>query len=347
MKPALLRCCEQITEPTRFDDCSMKDKLRLIDVSILSSYMGRALTVVVTIFVVGIAISALVQSGGSDHGIIRVCVPAQLYAGDAVEAYEPFRALLSRETRRPVELVECGRQWPEGFDVYVMPIDEYLRYAPGLDALGLYEIKLSERRSDKAVIISRPPETDGDLDTSGAVLVDFAGVLPHEVAFSHPLSVNGFWLQAAAMVGAGFEMPGDVRELRFEGSRREGGRVVYGVLFGTYRLGACKLSEIVSLSERGIIEGDELRVIHTDDVLPELVVAVRRSRSRYFGRKIGGVARLLDEPVSPARQDHTVELLKSYGICRLDPVEESPLERAEMLFRRFGTTGDSPSGVSP
>ena len=315
----------------------MKDKLRLIDVSMLSSYMGRALTVVVTIFVVGIAVSALLQSGGSDHGIIRVCVPARSYTGDAVEAYEPFRALLSRETRRPVELVECGGQWPEGFDVYVMPIDEYLRYAPGLDALGLYEIKLSERRSDKAVIISRPPEMDGGHETPGVpgAVMDFAEVLPNEVAFSHPLSVNGFWLQAAAMVGAGFEMPGDVRELRFEGSRREGGRVVYGVLFGTYRLGACKLSEIVSLSERGVIAGDELRVIHADDVLPELVVAVKRSRSRYFGRKIGGVAKLLDEPVSPARQDHTVELLKSYGICRIDPVEESPLERAEMLFRRY------------
>ena len=82
----------------------MKDRIKPIDVSILSTYMGRSLTIVVTVVVVGIAISAYLAGGGPERNTISVCVPAGSSAIAAMRTYEPLRALLSKVTRRPADL---------------------------------------------------------------------------------------------------------------------------------------------------------------------------------------------------------------------------------------------------
>jgi hypothetical protein len=148
--------------------------------------------------------------------------------------------------------------------------------------------------------------------------------------------VNGFWVQADALAGAGFALAADTSRPRFEGTREDATRVIFGVIFGAYTLGACKQSEITALSEEGVIDARALRVVVSGDVLPETVLAAARREAPYFERSIAAVAALLDKARSPASADDTIELLKAVGVCGLEPLSQERLERTRLLFERFG-----------
>ena len=314
----------------------MKNKTRIIDVSMLSSYMGRWLTLGVTILIILVAASALFNGDhGAHRDIIRVCVPAGLHSGESASKFEPFRALLSRESRRPVVLVECADEWPADCELFVMPVDEYLRHAPDLPISPLFEIRTSERQPDKAILIAGP--AGEGMEPSGAAAGD--------VAFAHPLSINGFWLQADFLGGLGADL--NREGCRFEGAREDGTPVIYSVLYGRYRWGACKLSELAALIERGILKAGSVRVVHSEDALPEIVICVREADSSYYARKLTAVASLLDEAGPPARRDKTVDLLKSHGIRGLDPVSRPRMERAAVLFDRFEASGRVDGTIRP
>jgi hypothetical protein len=314
----------------------MKNKLRLIDVSILSSYMGKALTALVTVFVVGIAVSVLIDGRGIERNFIRVCVPAGSRPGEAVKNYEPLRSVLARETRRSVMLVECTGEWPRGCDLYLMPVVEFFRWERGLDVEALYEVGSSERRNDKAIIIA-PKSLDS---------LQLSPITARDVAFSHPTSVNGFWVQANALSGRGIEWAGNA-DLRFEGAVGDATRVICGVAVGAFRFGACKLSEVSSLSEKGIIDAGEIRVVRSDDALPETVVAVDRREVRYFESKIGSISKLLEYESPDAELRDSVRLLKAVGICRLDRLRQDRLDEVRKLFGRFDVLSRSLAAVRP
>jgi hypothetical protein len=317
----------------------MKNKLRLIDVSMLSSYMGRALTGIVTLFVIAVAISAYFNGGGRgfERGVIAVCVRVPAAVSDSEPIFEPFRSLLGRATLRPVVVTECREEWPVGFDLYVMPVHEYFKYERSLGIEALYEIQSSHRQTDKAVIVSREP-VNGELPSIPAT---------EEIVFSHPMSVNGFWVQAAALEKSGFEMPGDLRDLEFAGSVVGGDRVIFSVLCGAYRFGACRLSEVTARAQDGSVGAGELHVAHAGNVLPEMMIAARGDDSSYYKRHLERIARLLEEVTSPAREDETVGLLKSRGVRRLLPLEPERIDEARRLFENYGSVFDSTQVVRP
>jgi hypothetical protein len=312
----------------------VRNKLRVIDVSILSSYMGRALTFFVTLFVVGIAVSALIDGGGFEKNVINVCVPAGARPGDAVESFEPLRSLLGRESRRPVVLLECAGEWPPGQDIYVMPVDEFFRWERELQVAAIYDVSSSETRNDKAVFVVR----------QSAATFDLSSVAPDDVVFVHPSSVNGFWVQAEALAwgdtihvpeaatGAGAGVRG---AFRFVGSPRDATRVICGVATGAFDIGACKLSDLSELSRRGVIGARELRVIGARDALPETVIAVKPGERRYFEAKIRKIAALLDGGPSAADQKESIRLLETAGVRRLDPIDAKGLEGVRRLFVKF------------
>lgn len=314
----------------------MKNKTRIIDVSMLSSYMGRWLTLFVTIAVVLIALSAIFNGDlGSRRDIIQICVQAGIHPGESANRFEPLRALVSRESKRPAVLVECAGEWPADFDLFVMPLDQFFRHADDLPITPLYEIRVTERNSDKAILIAGP--AGEGMEPSGAKAGD--------VAFADPRSVNGFWLQADYLekLGAGLGAGG----YRFEGTRDDATPVIYSVLHGKYPWGACKLSELASLIDRGILKSGELRVIHSEDALPDIVIGARTADSSYYTRKLGAVATLLEETELAARRDDTVDLLKSHGVRRLEPVTSPRIERAAALFDRFEAAHRAESTIRP
>ncbi len=289
-----------------------------------------------TILIILVAASALFNGDhGAHRDIIRVCVPAGLRSGESVSKFEPFRALLSRESRRPVVLVECADEWSADCDLFVMPVDEYLRRVPDLPISPLFEIRTSERQPDKAILIAGPAVDEMEL--SGAAAGD--------VAFAHPMSINGFWLQADHLGRLGADL--DREGCRFEGTREDGTPVIYSVLYGKYRWGACKLSELAELIERGILKAGSVSVVHSEDALPELVICARDDDSSYYTRKLTAVANLLGEAGSPARRDKTVDLLKSHGIRRLDPVSRTRMDRAAALYALFEAAGRPDETIRP
>ncbi len=302
----------------------------------LSSYMGRWLTLFVTIAVILIAVSAFFNGDlGSRRDIIRICVPAGLHPGESANRFEPLRALVSRESRRPAVLVECAGEWPADFDLFVMPMDEYFRHANVLPITPLFEIGITDRQRDKAILIAGP--AGEGMEPSGARAQD--------VAFADPRSVNGFWLQADHLerLGAGL----GEEDYRFVGTRDDGTPVIYSVLHGKYPWGACKLSELAALIDRGILEASDIRVIHSEDALPDIVIGARGSDSSYYTRKLGAVAALLQETELAARRDDTVDLLRSHGIRRLEPVTPSRIERTAALFDRFDAAIRAESTIRP
>ena len=314
----------------------MKNKIRLIDVSILSSYMGKALTGLVTLFVIGIAVSALLNGGGIERNVIRVCVPRGDSAGEAVDAWEPFRALLAGETRRPVIVSESAGDFPGGFDVYVMPVDDFFENESRLGVTVLFEIGSARARGDKALVITK----------SSAEPVDPSSVDPGDIAFADRRSVNGYWVQAGALAEKGVDVAA-AEGLRFEGTRRDATRAVFAVIFGGARFGACRLSEIASLAERGMIDPREIRTVIAGEALPELVVSADRRESEYFKKKIGAISTRLRERGALTSRGDAARLLEARGIEAIEPLPAPRLEQTRRLYERFGAAARRGASVSP
>ena len=314
----------------------MKNKIRLIDVSILSSYMGKALTGLVTLFVIGIAASALLNGGGVERNVIRVCVPKADRAGQALDAWEPFRALLAAETRRAVVLSESAGRIEGGFDVYVLPVPDFFENEAGLGATVLFEVGSKPERGDQAVVIARASD-----EAAGPAEID-----PGEIAFADPRSVNGYWVQAGALAEKGVDVA-PVEDLRFEGTRHDATRVIFAVVFGSSRFGACRLSEIVSLAEKRMVDPREIRTVMTVDALPELVVAVDRRESEYFKKKVAAISERLRERSALSTRGDAARLLEARGIEAIDPLGASRLEQTRRLWARFGGAQSRSASVSP
>lgn len=302
----------------------MKDGIKPIDLNIISAYMGRSLTLVIAVFIIVVAVSAFVtRGGGAQRNIIDVCVDDGP-TGRVIRDYEPFQALLSDQTRRPVHLALCHGDWERGYDLYVMPIDEYFKHSTGLGVEAFYEVKNTERRKDSALLVG----------SSSAGVIDYASLSPTQVAFATPRSMNGFRVQLSMLEQRGFRVPASVSELRFEGGL-DPSRVLLGVVHGTYRLAACRMSDLTTLVERGVIRQGELALIERADALPELVVAAPPSQIAYYRGKLAGIGRLLDEITMPASRKETVTLLKSNGIRALEPIEHGQIEEARRLFEGY------------
>ena len=299
----------------------MKDKIKPIDLSIISTYMGRSLTLVIALFVVGVAISALVSGGDAQHNIIDICVYDER-PSRVMRVYEPLRLLLRDETRRPVVL-HAGNERHLQCDLFVMSTHDFLTRSDALGIEAIYEIRRTAKSNDSAILIARSQET-----------IDYSRLSPEDVVFSDPHSVNGFWVQLSMLSKEGFRMPGSLSELRFAGSEGDQSRVVLGVVYGAYRLGACTLSDVASLAERGVIGGEEIAVLARENVLPETVIAARKGQTRYYTRKLKNIARLVDEAASPVNQPETVRLLKSYGVAALEPVSGEQMREVGGLFER-------------
>jgi hypothetical protein len=300
----------------------MRERIKPFDLNLISTYMGRWLTLVITAFIIAVAVGAYVgRGGGAQRNIIDVCVDGGSEER-AADAYEPLRALLSDQTRRPVRLSIGEGSWNPGCDLYIMPTDVYLRRSRELGVVAFYEIKDTERQNDSALLVS----------SASAGSIDFAALSPNDVAFWAPRSVNGFWVQISMLERKGFRVPPSVAELRFEGTADDVSRALLGVVYGTYRLAACRMSDLTSLVDHGVIRQGELALVERADALPQVVVAGSPSQVAYYRRKLAAIDRLLEDIAVPASRKETVRLLKSNRIRSLDPIENGRIEEARRLW---------------
>jgi hypothetical protein len=310
----------------------MKNKIRLIDINIVSAYMGRVLTVFVTILVLAITLSALFGDGGlRNHVPLVVEVPAS--GGEVTDpaCYRALRFLIAAETGRSVSVATRGPDWSEGCELYVLPIREFFRARSQLGLEPLYAFCRARRGADAAVLIARggteppvPPARD-------------------DVVFVSPRSINGCWIQLAYLESSGFDAPRRIGDLRFAPGSGDGSRVVYSVAFGRYAMGACRASDLEELAASGGITPEEVFVVASIPALPETVVACPADARNYFEPVLRRIAATVADPEPSDRVRDAVTLLRDRGVRNLRPVTQGDLERLEELLgsmegRTTGTT---------
>jgi hypothetical protein len=304
----------------------MKNKVKLIDINILSSYMGRRLTGLVTLLVLALTISALFYRGGFlRHSPIEVCVVGESPETGNRHKFEPLRNLLAHETRRSVAFKFFENPTPS-FELYIMPVLEFLREEKKLDIVPLYAYKTMHRGPDRAVIIA----------AQGREIPDLSKISPYDVIFASPVSLNGFFVPLAVLESRGMHLPDALESLHFAGGYWDSSsRVVLGVVYGAYELGACRQSDIDALIEKKVLREGEVRIVAQADALPEVVIASCEAESDYFNKKLSSVENAFKDGRSGNRMKN-VELARAYGLQGLEPIDSKQLQAARELFRRFG-----------
>ena len=304
----------------------MKNKLRMIDINIVSAYMGRFLTAIVTVVVLVITISALVGRGGiRDHLTLLVEVPAAVTDGAdaAAEQYEPLRYLLAQETGRTVKVHVREADSCEECELFVLALEDFITGRGKRELVPLYSINPMERKRDAAVLIARSG-AHGPIRPA-----------PDDVVFTDPRSANGCWIQLALLESEGFAAPEQIGSLRFAPSPGSPAWVVYAVLFGEFALGACRQSDLDELVSSGGVKSDELAVVRSVRAVPEIVLACRPEDVDYYRSVLRLTAARLAEPGPTGWDRDATELLKSRGMRSLLPVFPEELERAEELYERM------------
>ncbi|MCK5617844.1 MAG: hypothetical protein KAJ17_00515, partial [Candidatus Krumholzibacteria bacterium] len=105
----------------------MKNKVRLIDITVVSAYMGRFLTAIVSAMVIAVTVSALVSKGGiRDHQTLSVGVPPMRGVVDTEDYFEPLRLLLALESGRKVEVNSHTPGWCDRCELHLLPIAEFV-----------------------------------------------------------------------------------------------------------------------------------------------------------------------------------------------------------------------------
>ncbi|MGD8414102.1 MAG: PhnD/SsuA/transferrin family substrate-binding protein [Candidatus Latescibacterota bacterium] len=297
----------------------MKNKLRVIDINFASAYLGRFLTVGVTAAVLAITISALTSSGGlQNRSPIVLSVPGGSVAKGAVTNFEPLRELLACERGRAVRMVPRGNGWCEECDLYVLPIDQFLGSGRKNGLVPLYAVEPVDRGRNAAVLISRT-----GFDTQ-ARPPD-----PQDVLFTNPRSVNGFWVQLAALESEGFRAPDGVGSLNFAST---GTRVVYSVALGQAAIGACPSSDLADAIAAGGIGRHELSVVQSFPAVPELLIACKPDDAGYYRPVLARISEMMAVGGDSGRRRKAVEMMKNAGMRRLRPVSEKELDRAAALI---------------
>jgi hypothetical protein len=284
----------------------MKNRIKPIDISIISGYLGRFQTAIVALLVIAITAHAfMTRNTARGHVALVIAVP-----GDPGR-FEPFGRIIARRSARTVKLV--AEEWTDAAELFVLPPQEFFRHREALGLTPLYA--LSERASDRAVIISRRSES--------APLDDAA-----EVLFTTPESVNGCWVQLYSLHHREARMPSSLDSLQFAGGE-DGGRVVWAVESGMVRFGACRASDL------GKPDAERVRVVFQTPALPDFIVATRAGDERYFADRLEGLGLLLEAPGEEERD--LVELLRDRRIGAARTVSKAQLEDLGSVCRFVGT----------
>ena len=295
----------------------MKDRIKPLDISIVSAYLGRFQTAIVALLVIAITAHAYLTRGSArGHVALTMAVPA---TGDR---YEPLARLISNHVHRSVDL--APEQWDDRAELFVMTPDVYFQHRRSLDLVPLFS--LSEHAGDRALIVGGRDETVPPTDVA-------------DVLFSGPGSINGCWVQLHALSRRKARFPQTADSLRFEPGA-DSRAVVWAVRHGKVRFGACRSSD---LSGAGAAGRDEVNVLVQTPALPELIVASRAQDRDYFLKRLVGLAATFDSP-QPALRD-AVEVLRARGIGSVRAASQSQVEELAQV-REFvtglGLTGGNP-----
>lgn len=242
----------------------MKNKIKVIDFSIVSTYMGRYLTAVVAVLMFAITLSALLSGGGTPvEGTVIVGVPSRGDAETTLDFFEPLRSLLERNIAMTVRLEVCEDSWPESCDFLVMSVHEFQRLRESESLVAIFSVEPPGGWSGAAIIAG---------GSVGEIPSDVSG---DDALFTAPHSINGCWVQLRALEERGVVFPAMLDELEFAPPPGHAERVVYSVATGRYRLGAVPRRVVSRMISEGKIAADEVAIVATLPSMPETVLCHR------------------------------------------------------------------------
>ena len=311
----------------------MSHNIKPFDVSMISTTMGKWATALLTVFVVGVAISALVTGSGSERNIVTIGVVANEFGTHPAELFEPLRTLVASETRRSALVVGCDGVSGQ-HDLYILPTAELLRHdgAYGLEAI--YEVLGPQ--PDAAILIARPGDT-----------VDIASLRPGDVAFAPPyvanLAINDCLVALGQLEADGFKVPASSASLGFGGNEGHGAPRALALLNGDYRVAAFRESDFASLLNDGVASAGSVRVLKRRPSLPETVIACPSESAGYYRKVIGRIAEMMENGDSshhPTTRQMALQLLRARGVAGLKQIDPRDIEEARDLYRRFAPVFD-------
>jgi ABC-type phosphate/phosphonate transport system substrate-binding protein len=300
----------------------MKHKIELIDFSLISTYFGKYLTVFVTLVVFAITAAALLSNETGVGGVLKIAVSAGGASDMSPERLEPFGLLLSSQVRSAVEIVPYSEN-ERDIDLHIMTLDRFLEARKDLRLTALRALVDYEADEDIAVLITAA--------SNESIAYDL--LAPSDVAFTDTASANGFWLPLEDLERRGFRPPERVEQLRFEGSDNHSSRIVLGVQWNRYELGACRMSDLLYLERHGLIARDEIRIVSEMDALPEVLVAAPREKVAPLEDALERLDHILMIPGAPRGLGTAVVEMRAAGFRRLLPVSDRQIMRAEELAR--------------
>jgi ABC-type phosphate/phosphonate transport system substrate-binding protein len=300
----------------------MKHKIELIDFSVISTIFGKYLTVLVTLVVFAITTSALFSNESGVGGVLKIAVASGNSSQDQLDRFEPFGRLLSSEMRRAVEIVPYSKNEQE-VDLYVLPLGQFIKQRRSLRLVPLRSLVDFIADEDIALMIT----------AASNEFIAYDRLRPSDVAFSDSISANGFWLQLQDLEKKGFRVPERLNQLHFEGSENHSFRIVLGVQWKKYTLGACSMSDLIFLENHGWLERDEIRIVSEIDALPEILFAATPEKADYLGDALENIDDILISPGGSHSLREAVSAMQAGGCRRLLPVKEDQLERAERLVQ--------------
>lgn len=255
--------------------------------SMLSSYIGRWLSLLMLLLLVTLAAAALfVKPDYPAHVPLRIGI----CAFDSVSSGPALRSFATRV--REQDGGDITWVWlpadaePAGCDFYILTAPQMLAFR--------------EKTGIRCLLLAFGRE-DGSL-SMGAVIAGRDAVPDwSRMAFTSTISASGFISPLAAIAESGV----DLRKVSYEtvsgGCPVRGEAVVYGVLFDRYGAGGISIDELRRIEGTGSIEPGALRVLFTGPELPEIIFASDPSteewKSRGFARRLPRIAGRLPDPL--------------------------------------------------
>jgi hypothetical protein len=257
------------------------------ETAMLSSYLGRWMSLVLLLVLVALAAAALfLRPDYPAHVPLRIgiCAFDSITAGPTLSS---FASSVRERDGGDITWVwlDAGAE-PEGCDFYIMTSPQEFA---------------SHRTQRRECLLLSTSRSDGSL-TMGIVIVregaepDWSGA-----AFTSSISATGFISPLAAIAENGVP-PSEVSyDLLSVGSPMCGEAVAFGVLFGRYGAGGLSLEELRRLERNGTIGPGKLRTVFTGPALPEILLVCDPStedwKSRGFARRLPRIAGSLSDPL--------------------------------------------------
>ncbi len=254
----------------------------------LSSYIGRWMSLVMLLLLVTLAAAALfLEPDYPAHVPLRIGVCA-FDSVAASPALRSFASTVREQDGGDISWVWLGPEGePAGCDFYLMT--------------SLQMLAVREKRVMDCLLLSTA-RIDGSL-TMGVVIVR-EGAEPDwsRTAFTSSSSTTGFISPLAAIMESGVQIPNLSYELISEGCPVCGEAVAFGVLYGRYGAGGISLAELRRLEGSGTIGQGELQVLYTGPELPEIVLVSDPSteewKSSGFAGRLPRIAKNLSDPLA-------------------------------------------------